>query len=83
MGRGNRGHREYDPSGQSKDAPDIRKGRETVMKKTLLVAGFAALLTSTAMAQDIGVSMARFDDNFLTVLRNGMIAQSEIGRAHV
>ena len=47
------------------------------MKKTLLVAGFAALLTSTAMAQDIGVSMARFDDNFLTVLRNGMIAQSE------
>ena len=43
------------------------------MKKTLMAAGFAALLGSTAMAQDIGVSMALFDDNFLTVLRNGMI----------
>jgi inositol transport system substrate-binding protein len=42
------------------------------MKKTLLLAGFAGLLASTAMAQDIGVSMAKFDDNFLTVLRNGM-----------
>jgi inositol transport system substrate-binding protein len=43
------------------------------MKKTLIAAGFAsALLGSTAMAQQIGVSMSRFDDNFLTVLRNGM-----------
>ena len=25
------------------------------------------------MAEKVGVSMARFDDNFLTVLRNGMI----------
>jgi inositol transport system substrate-binding protein len=47
------------------------------MKKTLLVAGFVALLGSTAMAQDIGVSMARFDDNFLTVLRNGMDAKGK------
>ncbi|MBU2360905.1 MAG: sugar ABC transporter substrate-binding protein [Alphaproteobacteria bacterium] len=29
------------------------------------------------MAENIGVSMARFDDNFLTVLRNGMIATAE------
>ncbi len=43
------------------------------MKKTLFVAGFAALMSTTAMAQDVGVSMALFDDNFLTVLRNGMI----------
>jgi len=42
------------------------------MKKTLLVAGFATLLGTTAMAENIGVSMALFDDNFLTVLRNGM-----------
>ncbi len=42
------------------------------MKKTLFVAGFAALLGTSAMAQDIGVSMAKFDDNFLTVLRNGL-----------
>ena len=47
------------------------------MKKTLIVAGFTALMSTTAMAEGIGVSMARFDDNFLTVLRNGMIAQSE------
>jgi inositol transport system substrate-binding protein len=41
------------------------------MKKTLFVAGFAALMSTAAMA-DIGVSMAKFDDNFLTVLRNGI-----------
>ena len=46
------------------------------MKKTLLVAGLAVLLGTTAIAQDIGVSMAKFDDNFLTVLRNGMIEQA-------
>jgi len=43
------------------------------MKKTLIVAGFAALLGSSALAQDVGVSMAKFDDNFLTVLRNGLV----------
>ena len=42
------------------------------MKKTLILAGFAALLGTSVMAQDIGVSMAKFDDNFLTVLRNGL-----------
>jgi inositol transport system substrate-binding protein len=47
------------------------------MKKTLLVAGFAALMTTAAMAEGIGVSMARFDDNFLTVLRNGLQAQAD------
>jgi inositol transport system substrate-binding protein len=47
------------------------------MKKTLIVAGFAALMTSTAMAEGIGVSMALFDDNFLTVLRNGIQAQAD------
>ena len=42
------------------------------MKKTLLIAGFAALMGTSVMAGDIGVSMAAFDDNFLTVLRNGI-----------
>ena len=43
------------------------------MKKYLL-AGAVALMGTTAMAGDIGVSMAAFDDNFLTVLRNGIDA---------
>ena len=47
------------------------------MKKTLLAAGFTALLGSTAMADGIGVSMALFDDNFLTVLRNGIQSQAD------
>ena len=42
------------------------------MKKTILAAGLASLLSTTAMAETIGVSMAVFDDNFLTVLRNGI-----------
>ncbi len=50
------------------------------MKKTLIIAGFAALMGTSAMADGIGVSMAKFDDNFLTVLRNGMEAKSaELG----
>jgi inositol transport system substrate-binding protein len=34
-------------------------------------------MSTTAMAQDIGVSMALFDDNFLTVLRNGIQEQAD------
>ncbi len=47
------------------------------MKKTLIATGFLALMGTSAMAQDIGVSMALFDDNFLTVLRNGMDTQAK------
>lgn len=47
------------------------------MKKTLIAAGFASLMSTTAMADGIGVSMALFDDNFLTVLRNGIQAQAD------
>ena len=43
------------------------------MKKYLLGVAFAALMSSYAHAENVAVSMARFDDNFLTVLRNGMI----------
>ncbi|MEH6836734.1 MULTISPECIES: sugar ABC transporter substrate-binding protein [Falsihalocynthiibacter] len=42
------------------------------MKKIILAAGITALLSTTAFAEQIGVSVARFDDNGLTVMRNGM-----------
>jgi len=44
------------------------------MKKFVLAAGLTALLGTSAFAQQIGVSVARFDDNGLTVMRNGMAA---------
>ena len=47
------------------------------MKKLLLGIALSALMSSSAFAAKIGVSMALFDDNFLTVLRNGMIAQAK------
>jgi inositol transport system substrate-binding protein len=48
------------------------------MKKFLLAASMAALMSTSALAATkIGVSMAVFDDNFLTVLRNGIDAQAK------
>jgi inositol transport system substrate-binding protein len=47
------------------------------MKKLIFGALTIALMTTTAQAAKIGVSMALFDDNFLTVLRNGMVAQAK------
>jgi len=47
------------------------------MKKILLAAACVMALSAPASAAKIGVSMAKFDDNFLTVLRNGMIAQAK------
>lgn len=46
------------------------------MKKTL-IAGVVSLMGTTAMADGIGVSMALFDDNFLTVLRNGIQSHAD------
>jgi inositol transport system substrate-binding protein len=43
------------------------------MKKVLLASALTALMSTSAMAENIGVTMALFDDNFLTVLRNGII----------
>jgi inositol transport system substrate-binding protein len=43
-----------------------------MLKKLLLGTAVAVLMTNAARAETIGVSMALFDDNFLTVLRNGM-----------
>ena len=45
------------------------------MKNFFAGTTIAMLMTTSAMSETIGVSMALFDDNFLTVLRNGMIAQ--------
>ncbi|GLQ56309.1 sugar ABC transporter substrate-binding protein [Devosia nitrariae] len=42
------------------------------MKKFVLAGLAATLMTGSAAAETIGVSMALFDDNFLTVLRNGI-----------
>lgn len=43
------------------------------MRKVLIASTMAAALMGTAAsAENIGVSMSKFDDNFLTVLRNGM-----------
>ncbi len=33
---------------------------------------WCSLMSTAAHAETVGVSMAKFDDNFLTVLRNGM-----------
>ncbi len=42
------------------------------MKRILIALAAATVLSSPAFATKIGVSMDKFDDNFLTVLRNGM-----------
>jgi len=42
------------------------------MKRFAFALAVATILSSPAMAAKIGVSMDKFDDNFLTVLRNGM-----------
>jgi ABC-type sugar transport system substrate-binding protein len=47
------------------------------MKKLILGAAVALLLSTAAHAEMVGVSIAKFDDNFLTVLRNGMIDYSK------
>lgn len=42
------------------------------MKKTVMSVALLALMSTAAFSETIGVSMALFDDNFLTVLRKGM-----------
>ena len=42
------------------------------MKRIAIALTAATILCSPALAAKIGVSMDKFDDNFLTVLRNGM-----------
>ena len=48
------------------------------MKRILLALAATTMMASSAFAADkIGVSMSKFDDNFLTVLRNGIEAQAK------
>ncbi|MBC7157344.1 MAG: sugar ABC transporter substrate-binding protein [Rhodobacteraceae bacterium] len=47
------------------------------MKKFLISTAVATTLAGAASAETIGVSMALFDDNFLTVLRNGMVEYAD------
>ena len=41
-------------------------------KKLLLALSISAISSTSAMASTLGVSMAYFDDNFLTIVRNNM-----------
>jgi hypothetical protein len=57
------------------DGPDANVGtywRERTMKRILIALAAATMVSSPVLAAKIGVSMDKFDDNFLTVLRNGM-----------
>ena len=42
-----------------------------------IAAGFVGVMSSATGSKSVGVSMAAFDDNFLTVLRNGMTEYAE------
>ncbi len=42
------------------------------MKKMFIGAGLVALMSTSAVATEIGATISRFDDNWLTVMRNGM-----------
>ena len=44
------------------------------MKKVIFTAGLAVMMASGALAETIGASIARYDDNGLTIMRNGMTA---------
>lgn len=48
------------------------------MKKTLFAAtALVSVLGTSAFSQEIGATFSRFDDNWLTVLRNGMAEYAE------
>ncbi|WP_138471933.1 sugar ABC transporter substrate-binding protein [Poseidonocella sp. HB161398] len=47
------------------------------MKTFLITTAIASALAVSASAENIGVSMSRFDDNWLTVLRNAISARAD------
>lgn len=53
------------------------------MKKLMLGVAMAALMAGSAHAEKVGVSMALFDDNFLTVLRNGIQSYADENKIEV
>ena len=42
-----------------------------------MAVGLSTLMSTTVMAAEIGATFSRFDDNWLTVLRNGMVEYAE------
>jgi ribose transport system substrate-binding protein/inositol transport system substrate-binding protein len=50
---------------------------EFILNRFLITAATLGLLATSASAQTVGVSMALFDDNFLTVLRNGLLEYAQ------
>ena len=71
--------REGAPTGNRRITKRSRaqQGRIDYETLSLCARGGATILSSPAMAAKIGVSMDKFDDNFLTVLRNGMSAYAK------
>jgi inositol transport system substrate-binding protein len=53
------------------------------MRKYLLGVAMSALMVGSAQAEKVGVSMALFDDNFLTVLRNGIQSHADANKIEV
>ena len=47
------------------------------MKRFAIAFAASAIIMTSAMAQKVGVSMAYFDDLFLTTLREAMTAQAK------
>jgi ABC-type sugar transport system substrate-binding protein len=47
------------------------------MRRTLIAAGIASLMSTAATAETIGVTIAEFNDNFLTLLRNAMASHAD------
>ena len=62
----------YDLKSKNRSAPKALLREELTMKRILIALAATTVLASPAFATKIGVSMDKFDDNFLTVLRNSM-----------
>jgi inositol transport system substrate-binding protein len=60
----------------SPDSPGVNR-RRIEMKRFAIAFAASAIIVTSAMAQKVGVSMAYFDDLFLTNLREAMSAQAK------
>ncbi len=47
------------------------------MRNFAIATGLVALMSTSAMAQEIGATISRFDDNWLAVMRNGMTEHAD------
>ena len=61
---------------EKQGVPDTTFGRKP-MKNIILATTIISTLGASAFAETIGATIARFDDNFLTVMRNGMVEHAE------